>query len=244
MRCLYLVALSLFGLACRNGLQVGGPGADSGPVECVGSPPEACGYACHNGKWIRIPLLCAVPDGAIPVSPLPDSAVPDSAIPDSAVPDSAVPDSALPDSALPDSLGHDANGFEVQVTDTNRTHLDGAEARTDAGTPVDCLNIDREWLLAGSCLGPRASFNGTFVARMTQTGCRLTFTQTDDNTETKWTATGVLESTGQGYLKGSFGFTDASMCDLTVTTTTGWDMVCGSATQQCKLQARTLPDLY
>lgn len=72
----------------------------------------------------------------------------------------------------------------------------------------------------------------------------LTFSQTDDNTEAQWTATGALESTGRGYLEGSFGFTDSSMCDLNVTTTTGWDMTCGSATQQCKLRARTLPDLY
>jgi hypothetical protein len=70
-----------------------------------------------------------------------------------------------------------------------------------------------------------------------QTGCKITFTQTDDKTSTQWISNGILESTGRGYLKGTFGFTDSIMCDLTVTSE-GWDMVCASATQQCKLQAQ------
>jgi hypothetical protein len=55
-----------------------------------------------------------------------------------------------------------------------------------------------------------------------------------------------VESNGRGYLRGDFGFTDSIMCDITVTTATAttWDMICASATQQCKLQARTVPDLY
>lgn len=224
--------MSLLGTACSKGLQVdvSDAGRDSGPVACVEPPPESCGYDCQNGRWVRIPLLCLGPD---------------SAVPDSAIPDSAVPDTAVPDNAIPDALGEDATGFETRATDTNgTTALDGAGGQIDAGTAAGCANLAREWLVAGSCLGPHATFDGTFVATMEQVGCKLTFTQNDDKTETRWTAAGALESNGRGYLKGDFGFTDSGMCDITVTTATTWDMICASATQQCKLQARTLPDLY
>jgi hypothetical protein len=245
-----LIAGSLVGIACSKGLQLGGAdaGRDSGPVACVEPPPESCGYDCQNGRWVRIPLLCMLPDSGIPDSAVPDRAVPDSAAPDSAVPDSAVPDSAVPDSAVPDSdipdlLGKDANGIDTRVTDASDTAVpDGAVARYDAEAPAACANLARTWLLGGSCMGHHATFNGTFTAQMAQTGCTLTFTQTDGTTE--WTTTGVLESNGRGYLKGQFGFTDSGMCDLTVNTATSWSMICASATQQCQLEAKPVPDLY
>jgi hypothetical protein len=218
--------MSLVDMGCSKGLQIGGAdaGRDNGPVDCGDPPPESCGYDCQNGRWVRIPLLCTIPDSAIP--------------------DAAVSDSAIPDSAIPDVLGQDANGVDARVDDTNdTTPPDGVDTPHDADAPAACANLARTWFLAGSCLGPHATFNGTFTAQMAQTGCQLTFTQTDDSTSTRWTATGALESNGRGYLKGSFGFTDSNMCDLTVTAT-GWDMTCGSATQQCKLEARTVPDLY
>jgi hypothetical protein len=253
-------------MACSKGLQVGGAdaGRDSGPVACVDPPPGSCGYDCQNGRWVRIPLLCLGPDAAVPDTAAPDSAIPDGAIPDSAIsdgaisdsaisdgaiPDSATPDSAIPDSAVldgaaPDVLGKDTYEVEPQATDTSGTLIpDEPAARYDAGTSAACANIARTWLLGGSCMGPHATFNGTFTAQMAQTDCRLTFTQTDAATSTQWITTGVLESNGRGYLKGSFGFTDSSMCDLTITAT-GWDMICASATQQCKLQAGAVPDLY
>jgi hypothetical protein len=120
------------------------------------------------------------------------------------------------------------------------TGTGGSRVAYDAGASVDCVNLSGNWTLTGSCNGPRATFNGSFPAVMTQIGCNLTFTQTDDQTSTQWTTTGRLESTGQGLLQGKFGFTDSSMCDLTVTAE-GWDMTCGSATQQCGLQARKAP---
>jgi hypothetical protein len=257
-----LIAVCLFGIACSKALPVGGTdaGRDNGPVECVGPPPSDCAYDCQNGRWVRIPLLCLIPDAAVPDSALPDSALPDAAIPDSAIPDSAIPDSALPDSALPDSAfpdsaapdstlpdvrSNDTHEVGPQVTDANGAIIpDGPDARPDADTPAACANIARTWILAGSCLGPRSAFNGTLTAQMAQTGCKLTFTQTEDGTSTRSTATGVLESNGHGYLKGNFGFTDSGMCDLTVTTATSWGMVCSSATQQCKLEASPAPDLY
>lgn len=263
-----LIAVCLLGAACNKALQVGGTdaGRDSVPVECIGPPPDdACGYSCQNGRWVRIPLLCLIPDAAVPDSALPDSAIPDSAtpdgvipdsaipdgatadstIPDSATPDSATPDSAIPDSAIPDVPRKDAYEVGPQVTDTSGTLIpDGPGARYDADPSAACANIARTWLLGGSCMGPHATFNGTFTAQMAQTDCKLTFTQTDDATSTQWTTTGVLESNGRGYLKGKFGFTDSGMCDLTVTTATSWSMICSSATQQCKLEASPVPDLY
>jgi hypothetical protein len=58
MRWLFcLIAMSLFGMACSKGLQIGGAdaGRDNGPVDCVDPPPESCGYDCQNGRWVRIP---------------------------------------------------------------------------------------------------------------------------------------------------------------------------------------------
>jgi len=112
------------------------------------------------------------------------------------------------------------------------TAIGGSRAPGDGGA---CADIAGSWRLTGSCMGPRAWFNGSFPAEMNQTGCDLTFHQIDDQGVT----TGSLESTGRGYLKGSFGFTDSNMCDLTVTAE-GWDMVCASATQFCNLQARPI----
>jgi hypothetical protein len=117
------------------------------------------------------------------------------------------------------------------------TGTGGSRVTYDAGVGLACADLSGNWTLTGSCLGPRATFNGSFLAGMTQTGCNLAFTQTDEQTASTWTTTGRLESTGRGSLTGTFGFTDSNMCDLTVTAE-GWDMVCGSATQQCKLQAR------
>jgi hypothetical protein len=225
-----LIAASLVGGACNKALQVGGAdaGRDSGPATCVDPPPESCGYDCQNGHWVRIPLLCLLPD---------------SGIPDSATPDTAAPDSAIPDSATPEVVGNDSYVVEARATDASgMTAPDGAVARYDADPSAACASIARPWLLGGSCMGPHATFNGTFTAQMEQTGCKLTFTQTDGTST--WTTTGVLESNGQGYLKGQFGFTDSSMCDLTVNTATSWSMICASATQQCKLEARPVPDLY
>jgi hypothetical protein len=230
-----LIAGSLVGIACSKGLQIGGAdaGRDSGPVACIEPPPEACGYDCQNGRWVRIPLLCM----------LPDSGIPDSEVPDTAVPDTAVPDTAVPDTAVPDVLGKDANGVEARVTDASDSAVpDGAVARYDAESPAACANLARTWLLGGSCTGHHVTFNGAFTAQMAQTDCKLTFTQTDGTTE--WITTGVLEINGRGYLKGSFGFTDSGMCDLTVNTATSWSMICASATQQCQLEAKPVPDLY
>ncbi len=72
---------------------------------------------------------------------------------------------------------------------------------------------------------------------MTQTGCNITFTQTDDNTATQWVSTGIIDSTGKGSLRGDFGFTDSIMCDLEATGDDAWQGRCGSATQTCELEA-------
>ncbi len=91
--------------------------------------------------------------------------------------------------------------------------------------------------MSGSCKGPRSDFNGTFLAVMTQTECSLTWIETDDRTSRQWTSTGMIENTGGGFLKGEFGFTNSSMCNITVTAE-GWDMVCASATEQCQLKGQ------
>jgi hypothetical protein len=71
---------------------------------------------------------------------------------------------------------------------------------------------------------------------MTQTGCQVTFTQTDDQTPTQWVSTGTIDSAGKGSLRGDFGFTDSSMCDLEASSD-AWQGRCGSATQACELAA-------
>jgi len=63
-----LVAVFLLGMACSKGLQVGAVDAareTGGAGDCVGPPPEACGYSCVDGVWFHIPLLCP-PDGGFP----------------------------------------------------------------------------------------------------------------------------------------------------------------------------------
>ena len=73
---------------------------------------------------------------------------------------------------------------------------------------------------------------------MTQTGCQVTFTQTDDQTPTQWVSKGTIDSAGKGSLRGDFGFTDSTMCDIEATSDDAWVGRCGSATQACELEAQ------
>jgi hypothetical protein len=120
-------------------------------------------------------------------------------------------------------------------TSGGTTGMGGSRPLADGGY---CANIAGNWRLTGSCMGPGAWFNGSFSAVLAQTGCDLTFTQIDES-GVPWVCTGRLESTGRGFFKGRFAFTDSSMCDI-VLTTDGWDMKCGSATQSCTLQGREI----
>lgn len=116
------------------------------------------------------------------------------------------------------------------------TRMGGSRPLADGGS---CASIAGNWLLTGSCYGARASFNGSFPAVLTQTGCNLAFTQIDDQ-GVAWTCPGRLESNGRGFVQGKFAFTDSSMCDI-VLTAEGLDMRCASATQSCTLQGREIP---
>ena len=114
----------------------------------------------------------------------------------------------------------------------------GTTPRYDGGA---CPDLAGTWSVEASCQGPGAFFSGAFVAVMTQTGCKVTFTQTDDQTPTEWVSTGSIDSTGRGSLRGDFGFTDSGMCDLEATSDDAWTGQCGSATQACELEAQKQP---
>ena len=106
----------------------------------------------------------------------------------------------------------------------------------DGGAKPACPYLGGTWSVTASCQGAHGDSDSNFVAVMTQTDCTITFTQTDDNTPTQWVSSGSIDSTGTGALKGDFGFTDSSMCDLE----TSADVFvgrCGSATQACELKA-------
>jgi hypothetical protein len=114
-------------------------------------------------------------------------------------------------------------------------------ATVDGAAQPTCPDLAGTWSVQASCQGPGAFFNGTFAAVMTQTGCKLTFTQTDDQTAKQWVATGTIDSAGKGSLVGDFGFTDSGMCDVEATGD-AWQGRCGSATQSCQLTAWKQPD--
>jgi hypothetical protein len=117
----------------------------------------------------------------------------------------------------------------------------GATPRYDGGAQPACPYLAGTWNVEASCEGPGAFGSGAFVAVMTQTGCQITFTQTDDQTPTQWVSTGTIDSAGKGSLRGDFGFTDSIMCDLEATSS-AWTGHCGSATQTCQLEAeKVLP---
>jgi hypothetical protein len=116
----------------------------------------------------------------------------------------------------------------------------GAGGTYDGGTQPACPTLAGAWRVAASCRGPGAFFNGSFAAIMTQAGCRTTFTQTDDQTQTQWVATGTIDGAGKGSLVGDFGFTDSGMCDLEAGSE-AWVGRCASATQTCELKAEKQP---
>lgn len=112
----------------------------------------------------------------------------------------------------------------------------GSTASYDGGGKPACPYLAGTWSVATSCQGAHGSSTSNFVAVMSQTECKLSFTQTDDRTSTQWVSTGSLDSAGRGSLKGDFGFTDSGMCDLEATADTIAGR-CGSATQGCELRA-------
>jgi hypothetical protein len=114
--------------------------------------------------------------------------------------------------------------------------MGGATPGYDGGAPPACPDLAGTWSVTASCEGPGAFFSGSFVAVMTQTGCKITFTQTDDQTSKQWASAGTIDSGGTGFLRGDFGFTDSGMCDLEAGSDV-WQGLCGSETQACKLQA-------
>jgi hypothetical protein len=114
----------------------------------------------------------------------------------------------------------------------------GTTPRADGGTLPACPDLAGTWDVEASCQGPGAFGSGAFTAVMTQTGCSITFTQTDDQTQTQWVSTGTIDSAGRGSLRGAFGFTNSNMCDLEVTGDGAWQGRCASANQSCELKAK------
>jgi len=106
-------------------------------------------------------------------------------------------------------------------------------SRPDGGGA--CPWLAGNWRVAFDCTGPGSLGSGVFLAMVSQSDCKVTFVQTDDQTTEQWVATGPADNGGKLSLKGDFGFTDSSMCDIDLTTEP-WSGVCGSATQMCTLQ--------
>lgn len=254
-----LMAVVLVTDSCSRSLHGGkDAGRDGRPLDCAGPPPEACGYLCQDGQWVRTSTSC-LPDGAILDAGDGDAKVADAPGTGGAAGGATGTGGATASGGAAASGGRTASGGMVvggasaagatitggastsggttatggTSTTGGATSMGGSRAPGDGGA---CANIAGSWRLTGACMGPRAWFNGSVPVEMEQTGCDLSLRQIDDQGVT----TGRLESTGQGYLKGSFGFTDSNMCDLTVTAE-GWDMVCASAMQFCNLQARPIP---
>jgi len=104
----------------------------------------------------------------------------------------------------------------------------------DGGTCASCPDGSGLWQFNYQCTTTGVFSVGSFVAAVTQTGCAITVTQSDDNTPTVWISTGTIDQDGKTHLTGDFGFSSAGACDGTLVAGT-WTSTCTATGIDCQL---------